>query len=92
VLALFALLGMRGLRVAVRHPHQFGGLLAFGCTFLLVGQAVLNMAVVLGLLPTKGLPLPFISYGGSALIMAMVYTGVLLSLSRESVKENLAYA
>lgn len=91
VLALFTLLGMRGLRVAVRHPHQFGSLLAFGCTFLLVGQAVLNMAIVLGLLPTKGLPLPFISYGGSALIMAMVYTGVLLSLSRESVKENQAY-
>jgi cell division protein FtsW len=49
------------------------------------------MAVVLGLLPTKGLPLPFISYGGSALIMTMVYTGVLLSLSRESVRENQAY-
>lgn len=92
VLALFGLLGMRGLRVAARHPQQFGGLLAFGCTFLLVGQAALNMAVVLGLLPTKGLPLPFISYGGSALIMAMVYVGVLLSLSRESLRENHAYA
>ena len=91
VVALFALLGLRGLRVAVRHPHQFGRLLAFGCTFLLVGQAFLNMAVVLGLLPTKGLPLPFISYGGSALIMTMVYTGVLLSLSRESVRENQTY-
>lgn len=92
VLALFALLGARGLRVAARHPHPFGALLALGCTFLLVGQAVLNMAVVLGLLPTKGLPLPFISYGGSALIMAMVYTGVLLSLSRETWRENHAYA
>lgn len=92
VLALFALLGLRGLRVAIRHPQRFGKLLAFGCTFLLVGQAILNMAIVLGLLPTKGLPLPFISYGGSALIMTMVYTGVLLSLSRESVRENQAYA
>ena len=92
VLALFALLGLRGLRVAIRHPQQFGSLLAFGCTFLIVGQAILNMAVVLGLLPTKGLPLPFISYGGSALIMTMVYTGVLLSLSRESMRENQAYA
>jgi cell division protein FtsW len=92
VLLLFALLGARGLRVAARHPHQFGSLLALGCTFLLVGQAILNMAVVLGLLPTKGLPLPFVSYGGSALIMAMVYTGVLLSLSRESWRENQAYA
>jgi cell division protein FtsW len=92
VLLLFALLGARGLRVAARHPHRFGSLLALGCTFLLVGQSVLNMAVVLGLLPTKGLPLPFVSYGGSALIMAMVYTGVLLSLSRESWRENQAYA
>lgn len=92
VLALFALLGMRGLRIAARHPQQFGSLLAFGCTFLLVGQAGLNMAVVLGLLPTKGLPLPFISYGGSALIMAMIYTGILLSLSRESYRENQVYA
>jgi cell division protein FtsW len=50
------------------------------------------MAVVIGLLPTKGLPLPFVSYGGSALIMAMVYTGILLSLSRESWRENQTYA
>lgn len=92
VLLLFALLGARGLRIAARHPHQFGSLLALGCTFLLVGQAVLNMAVVIGLLPTKGLPLPFVSYGGSALIMAMVYTGILLSLSRESWRENQTYA
>jgi cell division protein FtsW len=91
ILALFVLLGLRGFRIASRHPHRFGGLLAFSCTFLLVGQAALNMAVVLGLLPTKGLPLPFISYGGSALIMAMVYTGVLLGLSRESVRENHAH-
>ncbi len=92
IVALFALLGMRGLRVAVRHPQPFGRLLAFGCTFLLVCQAGLNMAVVLGLLPTKGLPLPFISYGGSSLVMTLIYAGILLSLSRESWRENQAYA
>jgi len=92
ILVLFTLLGVRGLRVALRHPHRFGRLLAFGCTFLLVCQAGLNMAVVLGLLPTKGLPLPFISYGGSSLVMALIYAGVLLSLSRESRRENQAYA
>jgi cell division protein FtsW len=92
IVALFALLTVRGLRIAVRHPHPFGSLLAFGCTFLLVCQAGLNMAVVLGLLPTKGLPLPFISYGGSSLVMTMVYAGVLLSLSRESRRENQVYA
>jgi len=85
-------LGVRGLRVAVRHPQPFGRLLAFGCTFLLVCQAGLNIAVVLGLLPTKGLPLPFVSYGGSSLVMALVYTGVLLSLSREIRKEREAHA
>lgn len=92
ILSLFTLLGVRGLRVAARHPQPFGRLLAFGYTFLLVCQAGLNMAVVLGLLPTKGLPLPFISYGGSALVMALVYAGVLLSLSREIPRENRAHA
>jgi cell division protein FtsW len=92
ILVLFALLGARGLRVALRHPHPFGRLLAFGCTFSLVCQAGLNIAIVLGLLPTKGLPLPFISYGGSSLVMALVYAGMLLSLSRESRRENQAYA
>jgi len=92
IILFFAVFGVRGLRVAMRHPQPFGRLLAFGCTFLLVCQAGLNMGVVLGLLPTKGLPLPFISYGGSALVTALVYAGVLLSLSRESLRENQAYA
>src|SRR5262249_59949809 len=92
ILPLFALRGVRGLRVATRHPQPFGRLLAFGYTFLLVCQAGLNMAVVLGMLPTKGLPLPFISYGGSSLVMALVYAGMLLSLSREIPRENRAYA
>lgn len=91
VLMLFMLLGLRGLRIAVRHPQRFGRLLACGCTFLLVGQAGLNMAVVLGMLPTKGLPLPFISYGGSALIMALIYVGMLLALSREIRQEPRVY-
>jgi cell division protein FtsW len=92
ILSLFTLLGMRGLRVATRHPHPFGRLLAFGYTFLLVCQAGLNMAVVLGMLPTKGLPLPFISYGGSSLVMTLAYTGILLNLSRDVPRENRAYA
>jgi cell division protein FtsW len=92
IVLLFALLGVRGVRVALRHPQPFGRLLAFGCTFLLVCQAGLNMGVVLGMLPTKGLPLPFISYGGSALVTALIYAGILLSLSRESLRDNHAYA
>ena len=92
IVGLFAFLAWRGTRIALRHPQPFGRLLAFGCMFLLVCQAGLNMAVVLGLLPTKGLPLPFISYGGSALVMSSIYAGVLLSLSRESVRENQVHA
>lgn len=92
IIGLFAVVGARGVQIALRHPYRFGQLLAFGCSFLLVGQAGLNMAVVLGLIPTKGLPLPFISYGGSSLCMALVYVGVLLGLSREIRQENQTHA
>lgn len=84
IVGLFALLAIRGLRVALRHPTTFGQLVAFGVTTTLVLQAGINMAVVLGLLPTKGLALPFVSYGGSAMIGAMAAVGVLLALSREA--------
>ena len=92
IVLLFGLLGARGLWVALHHPTQFGRLLAFGCTFLVVCQAGLNMAVAVGLLPTTGLPLPFVSYGGSALVMLLVYVGVLLGLSREVQRRNIAHA
>jgi cell division protein FtsW len=84
VVALFGVLTARGMRVSMRHVDPFGRLLAFGLTVLLALQAVVNMAVVLGLAPTKGLPLPFVSYGGSAMIMALASAGVLYGLSREA--------
>lgn len=84
IVGLFALLAVRGLRVALRHPTTFGQLVAFGITTILVLQAGINMGVVLGLLPTKGLALPFVSYGGSAMLGSMTGVGVLLALSRES--------
>jgi cell division protein FtsW len=84
MVGLFGLLAIRGLRVALRHPTTFGQLVAFGITTVIVLQAGINMAVVLGLLPTKGLALPFVSYGGSAMLGAMTSIGVLLALSRES--------
>lgn len=83
IVLLFGLFGARGLRVASHHPTQFGRLLAFGCTFSIVCQAGTNMAVVVGLLPITGLPLPFVSYGGSALVISLFCTGMLLRLSRE---------
>jgi cell division protein FtsW len=83
VLALFAIVGTRGFRIAVRHPDPFASLLAFGVTLSLVLQGVVNAGVVLGCLPTKGLALPFLSYGGSAMIAALFQVGVLAALARE---------
>ena len=82
VLGLFAVVAVRGFRVAARHPDSFASLLAFGLTAVLILSAVVNIGVVLGLLPTKGLPLPFLSYGGSAIMVTMIEVGVLASLSR----------
>ena len=82
VLVLFAVLGFRGFRVALRHPDSFGSLFAFGITASLLMGALVNVGVVLGLLPTKGLPLPFLSYGGSAMMGALAEVGILAALSR----------
>ena len=84
VLICFGVLAMRGFRVATRSRDCFSSLLAFGITFLFVGQALLNIAVALGMLPTKGMPLPLVSYGGSAMMAAGVQVGILLALSREA--------
>jgi cell division protein FtsW len=74
----------RGLRVGVRAPDAFGAYLALGITVLIAVQTLVNLGVVTGLLPTKGLPLPFISFGGSALLMTMLSTGVLLNISQHA--------
>lgn len=82
VLSLFLVIGVRGLRISSRHPDLFASLLAFGLTLVVILGAVVNVGVVLGLLPTKGLALPFVSYGGSAFLGAMLEIGVLAALSR----------
>ena len=69
---------------AVRAPDRFGFYLALGITSLLVIQALTNMAVCLGLFPTKGLPLPLISYGGSSLLASMLSLGLLFNVSQYS--------
>jgi cell division protein FtsW len=84
VLGLFAVVGIRGFRVALRHPDNFAGLLAFGITLVILLEMVVNVGVVLGLLPTKGLALPFLSYGGSALIGTLLQVGILTALSRRT--------
>lgn len=88
VLALFVLFAVRGLQVAAaaarRTDGQFDALLAVGLTGLVVFQAFLNLGVVTGLLPTKGLPLPLVSYGGTSLLFSLVAVGLLLNVSRRS--------
>jgi cell division protein FtsW len=79
--ALFTVLVARGLAVARRAPTPFAGLLASGAALLLGLQAAINLGVTLGCLPTKGLPLPFVSYGGSALVTAFGAAGLLLNVS-----------
>jgi cell division protein FtsW len=78
----FAILVTRGLRIAFRAPDEYGTYLAVGVTLLVGLSAFTNLAVAMGLLPTKGLVLPFISYGGSALLVDAVAIGVLLNVSR----------
>jgi cell division protein FtsW len=84
VLGLFAAYGWRGFVAAMKAPDQFGRLLAAGITTMVVGQALVNLSVVLGLLPTKGIPLPFVSYGGSSLLGMLLATGVLLNISQHA--------
>jgi cell division protein FtsW len=81
-LALFAGLLLRGARIADRAPDLFGTLLAAGLTLLVCLQAFVNAAMSIGLLPTKGLPLPFFSYGGSSLLVSLAAVGILLNISR----------
>jgi cell division protein FtsW len=84
VLSVFSILLWRGLVIADRAPDRFGSLLAAGLTLYLVGQGLINMGVVLGMLPTTGIPLPFVSAGGSALIAGMAAVGLLLSVSQHA--------
>jgi cell division protein FtsW len=84
VVALFVILVWRGLRIGLRAPDPFGAYLALGITVLIATQTLVNLGVVTGLLPTKGLPLPFISFGGSALLVTMLSTGVLLNISQHA--------
>ncbi len=83
-LAAFAVITWRGLRVASRAPDRFGSFLAVGLTGMVAVQAFINLSVVLGLVPTKGIPLPFVSSGGSSLLINLVGMGILLNVSQHA--------
>jgi cell division protein FtsW len=84
VVTLFALFLWRGMRAALLAPDRFGMLLGLGIVTGIVAQALFNMSVVLALVPTKGIPLPFISYGGSSLVPTLFAVGVLLNISQHA--------
>jgi cell division protein FtsW len=82
-----ALLGTflwRGIRTALKTQDLFGRFLVVGITSMVVVQAFINISVVLGMMPTKGIPLPFVSYGGSSLFITLACVGVLLNLSKQA--------
>ena len=84
VLVAFGVILWRGTRAATHAPDRFGRLLAIGLTTAIVVQAFFNISVVIGLLPTKGIPLPFISYGGSSILITLLSAGLLLNVSQYS--------
>ena len=84
LLGLFVIYGWRGMRTAFRATDEFGRFAALGITVMVLSQALINLGVVLGMMPTKGIPLPFVSYGGSSLLVMLVATGVLLNISQHA--------
>ncbi|MEO5678189.1 MAG: putative lipid II flippase FtsW [Acidimicrobiales bacterium] len=82
VVGLFVALAWLGVRAALRAPDRFGSLLAAGITTWLVGQALVNICTVVGLAPVTGVPMPFVSFGGSALVISMVAVGILVNIAR----------
>jgi cell division protein FtsW len=84
VLLVFALFLYRGIRASLLAPDRFGKLLSLGIVSAIVAQALFNISVVLSLVPTKGIPLPFISYGGSSLVPTLAAVGVLLNISQHA--------
>lgn len=86
--SLFAVLVARGFTIFFREKDPFGIFLSFGLTALLTVQILINFAVVMGLMPTKGLALPFLSYGGSALLVSLVAVGILMNISKRQREEG----
>jgi len=84
ILLCFMVIAWRGFRASILAPDRFGALLAVGLTTMVAAQAFVNMSVILGMLPTKGIPLPFVSNGGSSLVMNLLAMGILLNISQRA--------
>lgn len=88
VVICFAIVAWRGLRASRRAPDAFAAFLAAGATAMIVVQAAINLSVVLALVPTKGIPLPFVSYGGSSLVASWIAGGIILNISQHEVADG----
>jgi cell division protein FtsW len=88
VVLCFCVIAWRGMRTSLRAPDSFGAFLALGITMMLVLQAFVNISVVLGLMPTKGIPLPLVSNGGSSMLINLLGVGVLLNISQHTQLET----
>jgi cell division protein FtsW len=84
IVVLYGVLLWRGCRIAINAPDHFGAFVALGVTSLFGLQAIMNMGVVMGMLPTKGLTLPLVSYGGSSIVVSLAGVGVLLAIAARS--------
>jgi cell division protein FtsW len=85
VIVLFLLLIWRGVRISMNAPDMMGSLMAIGITSLVAIETIINIAVVTATLPVTGMPLPFISYGGTSMLFVLASMGILLNISRNSV-------
>jgi cell division protein FtsW len=88
VLILFAALAVTGVRIALAAPDRFGTLIASGITAWIIGQAAVNMGAVTGTMPVTGVPLPFVSFGGSSLVVAMAAAGILLNIAKQATNKR----
>ena len=82
MVALFVLFAQRAIRIALGAPDRFGFMLAMGATFMIVFQAFVNIAVVTSSWPVTGVPLPFVSFGGSSLVVSLIAVALLLNIGR----------
>ncbi len=88
IIILFILFLWRGVIAASKAKDMYGSLLATGITSVVVIQSLINIAVVTGSMPVTGVPLPFISYGGSSLVINMLFMGILLNITRQNNKKT----
>jgi cell division protein FtsW len=88
VLACFLVIAWRGFKIAMEAQDRFGAFLAVGLTTMIAAQAFFNISVVLGLVPTKGIPLPLVSHGGSSLLISLLAMGILLNVSQHAARES----